>query len=62
MKKYVALIFAVAMMIFVARAMEVQAAAPAAPKDAEQDVSIETGIRVSWKAVAGATQYYYSFS
>ncbi len=62
MKKYVALIFAVAMMIFVAPAMEVQAAAPAAPKDAEQDVSIETGIRVSWKAVAGATQYYYSFS
>ena len=62
MKKYVALIFAVAMMLFVAPAMEVQAAAPAAPKDAAQDVSIETGFRVSWKAVTGATQYYYSFS
>lgn len=62
MKKYVALIFAVAMMFFVAPVMEVQAAAPAAPKDAAQDVSIETGFRVSWKAVAGATQYYYSFS
>ena len=62
MKKYVALIFAVAMMFFVAPAMEVQAAAPPAPKDAAQDVSIETGFRVSWKAVTGATQYYYSFS
>lgn len=62
MKRYVALIFAVAMMLFVAPAMEVQAAAPAAPKDAAQDVSIETGFRVSWKAVTGATQYYYSFS
>ncbi len=62
MKKYVALIFAIAMMIFIAPAMEVQAAAPAAPKDAAQDVSIETGFRVSWSAVQGATHYYYSFS
>lgn len=62
MKKYVALIFAIAMMIFVIPAMEVQAAAPEAPKDAAQDVSIETGFRVSWSPVQGATQYYYSFS
>ncbi len=62
MKKYVALIFAIAMMIFVIPTMEVQAAAPAAPKDAAQDVSIETGFRVSWSAVEGATQYFYSFS
>jgi len=62
MKKYVALIFAIAMMILAAPAMEVQAAAPAAPKDAAQDVSIETGFRVSWSPVSGATQYFYSFS
>lgn len=62
MKKYVALIFAIAMMIVLTPAMEVQAAAPAAPKDAAQDVSIENGFRVSWSAVSGATQYFYSFS
>lgn len=62
MKKYVALIFAIAMMIFVMPAMEVQAAAPAAPIDAKQTVSIETGFRVQWSPVQGATQYFYSFS
>jgi len=62
MKKYVALLFAVAMMIFVVPTMEVKAAAPAAPKDAVQTVSIETGFRVQWSPVAGATQYFYSFS
>lgn len=62
MKKYVALLFAIAMMVFALPAMEVQAAPPEAPKDAAQDVSIETGFRVSWSAVSGATQYFYSFS
>ena len=62
MKKCVALIFAMALMIFCVPTMRVQAAAPAAPMDAAQDVSIETGFRVSWSAVNGATQYFYSFS
>ncbi|MBQ8528004.1 MAG: fibronectin type III domain-containing protein [Lachnospiraceae bacterium] len=62
MKKYVALLFAIVMMIFVLPAMEVQAAAPAAPKDAKQTVSIENGVRVEWTAVTGAKKYYYSFS
>ncbi len=62
MKKYVALIFAIAMMILVMPATEVQAAAPAAPIDAKQTVSIETGFRVQWSPVQGATQYFYSFS
>ncbi len=62
MKKYAALLLAVAMMIFAAPALEVKAAAPAAPKDAAQTVSVENGFRVQWSPVAGATQYYYSFS
>lgn len=62
MKKNIVLFFAIIMMICVTPAMKVQAAAPEAPKDAAQDVSIETGFRVSWSAVNGATQYYYSFS
>lgn len=62
MKKYVALIFTVAMMFLMIPATEVKAAAPAAPLDAAQTVSLEKGFRVQWTPVAGATQYYYSFS
>ncbi len=62
MKKYVALFFAIAMMIFVVPSMDVQAAAPAAPKDAQQTASLEAGFSVHWTPVQGATQYFYSFS
>ena len=62
MKKYVAIIFAVAMRCLAIPSLEAKAAAPAAPSDAKQTVSIETGFRVQWTPVSGATQYYYSFS
>lgn len=52
----------VALLLFVCVPSVKTDAAPAAPADATQTVSLENGFQVQWTPVAGATQYYYSFS
>ena len=64
LRKGISVLFAVALMCFIFPGLKTQAAVSilASPKDAQQTVSTETGVRVSWTGVTGATAYVYSYS
>lgn len=63
-KAMVAFATVLAMTLMLLPAVKAEAAVTvlAAPKDAKQTISTETGVRVSWSAVPGATAYVYSYS